>query len=155
MKYRQLTTEQFESLHEEFAQFLATQGIDVNEWKKIKEEKAALAENELNVFSDIVWDNVLNKTEYLEHFSKNTINLFNCKAEKISRIVIKVEKEVDLLTQNGYTWLLENYNSKEVDIFEGSKKYTSERNVEIFDLIEKGSTISKGELYSFFKKIIS
>ncbi|WP_075341350.1 DUF6495 family protein [Tenacibaculum agarivorans] len=155
MKYRQLTTEQFKSLHEEFAQFLATQGIDANEWKKIKEEKAALAENELNVFSDIVWNNVLNKTEYLEHFSKNTINLFNCKAEKISRIVIKVEKEVDLLTQNGYTWLLENYNSKEVDIFEGSKKYTSERNVEIFDLIEKGSAISKGELYSFFKKIIS
>jgi hypothetical protein len=31
MKYRKLTKEQFESLHEEFAQFLATQKIDVDE----------------------------------------------------------------------------------------------------------------------------
>ena len=31
MKYRQLTKEQFESLHEEFAQFLATQSAKINQ----------------------------------------------------------------------------------------------------------------------------
>lgn len=155
MKYRQLTKEQFESLHEEFSKFLATQGVDFNEWKKIKENQPSLAENELNLFSDIVWENVLNRTEYLEHFSKNTINLFKCKEEKISRIVIKVHKEVDLLTQNDYNWLLENYDTEDVELFNGTKTYSLERNVEIFDLIEKGSTISKGDLYNFFEKIIS
>ena len=39
MKYRQLTKEQFENLHEEFARFLATQSIDVTEWNQIKAEK--------------------------------------------------------------------------------------------------------------------
>ena len=155
MKYRQLTKEQFESLHEEFSKFLATQGVDFNEWKKIKENQPSLAENELNLFSDIVWENVLNRTEYLEHFSKNTINLFECKEDKISRIVIKVHKEVDLLTQNDYNWLLENYDTEEVELLNGTKTYSSERNIEIFDLIEKGSAISKGDLYNFFKKIIS
>ncbi|WP_442266348.1 DUF6495 family protein [Tenacibaculum sp. ZS6-P6] len=155
MKYRQLTKEQFESLHEEFSKFLATQGVDFNEWKKIKENQPSLAENELNLFSDIVWENVLNRTEYLEHFSKNTINLFKCKEEKISRIVIKVHKEVDLLTQNDYNWLLENYDTEDVELFNGTKTYSLERNVEVFDLIEKGSTISKGDLYNFFEKIIS
>ncbi|WP_299678080.1 DUF6495 family protein [uncultured Tenacibaculum sp.] len=155
MKYRQLTKEQFESLHEEFSKFLATQGVDFNEWKKIKENQPSLAENELNLFSDIVWENVLNRTKYLEHFSKNTINLFECKEDKISRIVIKVHKEVDLLAQNDYNWLLENYDTEEVELLNGTKTYSSERNIEIFDLIEKGSAISKGDLYNFFKKIIS
>ncbi|SNR16183.1 DUF6495 family protein [Tenacibaculum jejuense] len=155
MKYRQLTKEQFESLHEEFSKFLATQGVDFNEWKKIKEQQPALAENELNLFSDIVWEDVLKRAEYLEHFSKNTINLFECKEDKISRIVIKVHKEVDLLTQNDYNWLLENYDSEDVELFNGTKNYSSERNIEIFDLIEKGSAISKGDLYNFFEKIIS
>lgn len=39
MKYRQLTKEQFESLYNEFTQFLASQRIDKNEWEQIKSEK--------------------------------------------------------------------------------------------------------------------
>ena len=44
MKYRQLSKEQFESLHKEFAQFLATQKIDVKEWEIIKVKKPSLVE---------------------------------------------------------------------------------------------------------------
>lgn len=36
MKYRQLTKEQFKSLHKEFARFLASQGIDKAEWEELK-----------------------------------------------------------------------------------------------------------------------
>lgn len=154
MKYRQLTKEQFESLHSEFAQFLATQGIDKNEWEKIKVEKTELAEEEMNLFSDVVWEDVLTKTAFLEHFSKDTLNLFACKDKEINRIVVKVYGNVDLLTKEGYEWLLKNYNNDDVDFFNGSKIYKLERNLEIFDLIEKGSTISNGELYNFFEKII-
>ena len=72
MKYRQLTKEQFESLHKEFASFLATQSIDVKEWNKIKKEKPNVAEDEMNVFSDVIWDDVLSKTNYIEHFSETS-----------------------------------------------------------------------------------
>ncbi len=155
MKYRQLTKEQFESLHEEFAEFLATQSINVDEWKKMKLEKTSIAEEEMNIFSDIVWNDVLNKTKYLEHFSKNTLNLFECKEEEINRIVLKINGDIDLLTKEGYEWLLKNYNKEGVDFFNATKIYKLERNLEIFDLIEKGSTISNGQLYNFFKKIIT
>ena len=64
MKYRQLTKEQFEELHQEFATFLATQQVDVNEWNSIKESKPEVAEEEMNIFSDLVWDKVLLKTNY-------------------------------------------------------------------------------------------
>lgn len=155
MKYRQLTKEQFESLHEEFSKFLATQSIDVNEWTTIKNENPSLAEEEMNLFSDVVWEDVLTRTKYLEHFSPKTINLFKCNDTEMKRIVVKVDKDIDLLTENGYTWLIENCNNQEVSFLQGSKKYSEERNPEIFDLIEKGSSISNGELFTFFEKIIS
>ncbi len=155
MKYRKLTKEQFENLHEEFAKFLATQSINVDEWKKMKIENSSMVEEEMNIFSDIVWEDVLNKTKYLEHFSKSTLNLFECKEEEINRIVLKVNSGIDLLTKEGYEWLLKNYNKEEVDFFSATKMYKLERNLEIFDLIEKGSTISNGQLYNFFEKIIT
>lgn len=155
MKYRQLTKEQFESLHNEFAQFLATQSIDVKEWKLIKKEKPEIAEEEMNIFSDIVWDDVLSKTNYLEHFSKTSVNLFKCNAKEIQRIAIQVKWDVDLLNQEGFEWLMKNPLDNSVDVFTGTKPYHTERNKEIFELIEKGSTISKGEIFEYFNKLIN
>ncbi|WP_282073796.1 DUF6495 family protein [Polaribacter atrinae] len=156
MKYRQLTKEQFESLHEDFARFLATQSIDVIEWNQIKKENPKVAEEEMNVFSDIVWDDVLTKTNYVEHFSKTSVNLFKCDAEEIHRIAIKVNWDINLLEQKGFEWLMQNPMDNSVEIFRGTKPYNKDdRNTEIFDLIEKGSSISKGEIYEYFSQLVS
>ena len=155
MKYRQLTKEQFESLHEEFALFLASQSIDVKEWKQLKKDKPQVAEEEMNVFSDVVWDDVLTKTNYLEHFSKQSINLFKCDEKEIHRIFVKINKDINLLEQEGFEWLLSNPTDDAVEYFNGTKKYALERNTEIFDLIEKGNSISKGELHEYFNRLIT
>ena len=155
MKYRQLTKEQFESLHEEFALFLATQSIDAKEWEILKKEKPQVTIDEMNVFSDVVWDDVLNKTKYLEHFSAQNINLFKCDEKSIARIVIKTTNNIDFTKKEGFEWLLKNPLDDSIDFLQGSKAYTDERNLEIFDLIEKGSSISKGELYEFISKLIT
>lgn len=156
MKYRQLTKEQFESLHEEFARFLASQSIDKKEWEALKKEKPHVAQDEMNVFSDVVWDDVLTRTEYLEHFSCKVVNLFKCEKEEIHRIVIEINKDnIDVLQQDGYEWLLKNPKDTSVEYLSGTKKYSNERNAEIFDLIEKGSNISKGELYEYFNRLIN
>ncbi len=155
MKYRQLTKEQFESLHEEFARFLASQSIDVKEWNQIKKEKPKVAEEEMNIFSDIVWDDVLTKTKFVEHYSKTSVNLFKCNEKEIKRIAIKINWDINLLEQEGFEWLMKNPLDNSVDIFTGNKAYNSERNKEIFDLIEKGATISKGEIFNYFEQIIA
>ncbi|WOC40084.1 DUF6495 family protein [Polaribacter sp. HL-MS24] len=155
MKYRQLTKEQFENLHEEFARFLASQSIDAKEWKQIKAEKPTIATDEMNVFSDVVWDDVLTRTQYLEHFSETTANLFKCEDDEIHRIVIKINWDINLLEQKGFEWLMQNPMDNSVDIFKGSKPYQGERNVELFDLIEKGSSVSKGEIFDYFNQLVS
>ncbi len=154
MKYRQLTKEQFENLHNEFAHFLASQSIDVKEWKQIKKEKPDVAEEEMNIFSDVVWDDVLTKTKYIEHFSKTSANLFKCDKDEIHRIAIKINWDINLLEQEGFEWLMKNPMDNSVEIFKGSKIYSSNRNKEIFDLVEKGSSISKGEIFDYFNNLI-
>lgn len=155
MKYRQLTKEQLKSLHQDFSKFLASQGIDAKEWKYFKDQKPQLATEEINIFSDLVWDDVLKKTEFVEHFSKKTLNLFKFEATKIRRIVIKVDQEIDLFEKDGFEWLSKNPLDDAVEIFTGTKKYTKERNLEIFELIEMGATISKGQTFDFFYRIIN
>lgn len=156
MKYRQLSKEQFEALHKEFAQFLATQQIDEKEWSIIKENKPDMAQEELNLFSDLVWDDALTKTKYLEHFSKQSANLFKCEQSSISRMVVQVKKpEFDFFNDNDYKWFIDNTNDPSVQFLKGEKKYSKERNMELFELVEKGSVISDGKLYENLQLLIS
>ncbi|MBL4747065.1 MAG: hypothetical protein JKY08_11980 [Flavobacteriaceae bacterium] len=156
MKYRQLSKEQFEALHEEFATFLATQKIDVAEWNRIKTDNPSMADEELDVFSDTVWENVLAKTDYLEHFSEQSINLFKCNQDQIHRIVIEVKKEgINLMEQKGFQWFFNNSNDDEVSYYKASKTYEKDRNPEVFDLIEKGANITNGELFEAMSEMLA
>ncbi len=157
MKYTKLSKEQFEELNEEFAVFLAAQSIDIKEWTSIKEDKPELADKEMEVFSDFVWEKVLSKANYLEHFSADSLNLFKCEKDTIQRIVVKVNKEgINLLESNDFEWLLDNSKDPRIEYLKGKKPYNQERNDEIFDLIQKGSVVSDGKLYeAIFKMLIA
>lgn len=156
MKYRQLTTEQLNEMHEEFAFFLASQKIDAEKWQEIKDTKPEVVEEEINVFSDIVWEKVLNNTKYLTNLSKDNINLFRCDNENIQRIVIKCSKEnFDFANKDDYQWFINNSKDKSLNYFKGQKTYFKEKNLEIFDLIEKGCMISKPDLYESVYTIIN
>ncbi|MGQ2984732.1 DUF6495 family protein [Flavobacterium sp.] len=148
MKYARLTKEQLEELHPEFINFLASQSIDKAEWDILKKEKPEVAEQEIDVFSDLIWENVVSKAEWLEHYSKNHIFLFKLDQEKMESIIIHAHTPMaDLLTEGGLHWLNENIFSKEVQIQRGAKPFSQERNTEIFSLIEQGAVLSDGTLY--------
>lgn len=155
MKYRQLTKEQFLELNKEFSEFLATQQIDIKEWDTIKSEKPEMAKDELNIFSDIVWEDVLTKTIYLEHISAHHINLFKCNSKEIIRIYIKLNDEnKSFLNGKDFNWFQKNPLYDSFEYFKAAKKYSKERNIELFELIEKGSEISKGELFNAISQLI-
>lgn len=148
MKYKRLTKEQFESLHEEFANFLATQSIDKKEWDEIKANKPEVAEQELDIFSDLIWEGVLSNTQFLEHFSKNHIFLFHTQEKEIQSIVLKsLVTEIDLMTVEGLQWLSDNMFTDNVEIHLGKKGYEEEKNAAIFNLITQGAILSDGQLY--------
>ncbi|MDT0678062.1 DUF6495 family protein [Autumnicola musiva] len=155
MKYSRLTKEQFEEMHQEFINFLATQSITAEEWKEIKQTKPEVAEKELDVFSDLIWEGVLNKVEYLEHFSPNQMFLFHITAATINLIAVKVEsQDIDITSKAGYNWLRNNLMDDAVTIFTSTKAMSDDRNKDIFALIRQGANITKGELYQYFQEVV-
>ncbi|MGB5982331.1 MAG: DUF6495 family protein [Nonlabens sp.] len=155
MKYRRLTKEQLEEMHQEFINFLASQSITAEEWKDIKENKPDIAEEEIDVFSDLVWEGVLSNAEFFEHISPRTMNLFKLGKEEMELISIMVGDElIDITTTQGYQWLQKNLMDEQVKIFTAKKEYGADPNADKFKLIETGAVITKGDLFNYFDDLI-
>lgn len=155
MKYSRLTKEQFEEMHQEFINFLATQSITAKEWDTIKLENPEAAEQELDVFSDLIWQGVLQKIKYLENISPQQMFLFHIEDNQIRVIVIKIEKpQIDITTKEGYNWLKSNLFDESVKLFNGKKPYSDDKLMDRFKLIQQGAIITKGELFQFFDQLL-
>lgn len=155
MKYSRLTKQQLEELHQEFINFLATQSITGAEWEDIKQNKPGVAEEEIDVFSDLVWEGVLAKVMFVENISAQQMHLFHLTEKEMKLISVKVmNPEIDLTTDVGFAWFRKNWQSDFVEYLSAVKAYKEDKNLDKFELIKKGAVITKGELYQWFEKVI-
>ncbi|HLT51037.1 MAG TPA: DUF6495 family protein [Arenibacter sp.] len=155
MKYTRLTKEQLEELHQEFINFLATQSITGEEWEQLKIGRPQVAEEELDVFSDLIWEGVLSNVGYVENISAQQMHLFQLLEKEMKLISIKVmNPDVDLRTQEGFAWFKKNYQSDFVEYLTASKAYSADRNLDKYNLIKQGAVITKGDLYQWFDELI-
>src|SRR5690606_9468361 len=149
MKYERLTKEQFEEMSQESINFLAVQSITAEEWKALKTEKPEIAEQELDVFSDLIWEGVLGKVNYLEHISARQLMLFHITNTFMELIAIKIEdKNIDITSDYGYKWLQQNLYHDAVSIHTSTKAIKADRHKDIFILIRQGAVITQGEPYT-------
>jgi len=156
MKYTRLTKEQLEELHQEFINFLATQSITGKEWEEIKAKKPEVAEQELDIFSDLIWEGVLGNAKYLQNSSPQQLFLFKLAENEMHLIVVKVtDTSIDITTQHGLEWLQGHINSDSVELFTASKAYSEEKNKDIFELIRQGAEIVDDKLYLSFQNLLS
>ncbi len=155
MKYARLTKEQFEELHREFINFLATQSITAAEWTQIKTEQPEVAEQELDIFSDLVWEGVLHQVQYLEHISSQHLHLFHLKEHGMQLIAVKLKNDsIDLTTREGFEWLRNNLLDDTVEFLTADKAYSDDKLLDKFKLITQGAVITKGDLYRYFEKLM-
>jgi hypothetical protein len=155
MKYERLTQEQLKEMNKEFINFLASQSITNEEWEDIKTNKPQVVEDELDVFSDLVWEGVLNNVNYLEHFSPQQLFLFEFTDQHIDLIGIKIQNEtVDINTKQGFQWLRDSLLNEDVNIYTSRKALSEDRNKDIFALIKQGAHITKGKLYQYFSGMV-
>ena len=155
MKYSRLTKEQFEELHKEFINFLATQSVTSNEWQDIKDNKPELAEQELDVFSDLVWEGVLNQTKYIEHISAQQMHLFHLNENTMHVIAVQIKNAIDITTKEGFDWLRNNLMDDNIEFLQAKKDYSEDKNKDKFILIQQGGLITQGELFQYFDKLIN
>ena len=155
MKYSRLSKDQFVELHKEFIDFLSSNSITFEDWTILKQNNDGKAEGLLDLFSDIVWAKVLDKTRFLENISKNHIYLFSFGNSQMNFIAIYTENnDVDFTTNDGFSWLRDNLFDDSVKMYNSIKNYSQDKLSDIFDLIKKGGIITKGELFNYFDELI-
>jgi hypothetical protein len=128
MKYTRIPTDELEKLEEEFVNFLVMNGIIADDWVAIKENEPLNADEIINQFSEVVWESILRSTKYLNKVEEESAYYFKCDTDKI--YLIKVDKTEAAAEQ-----------------FSTSKEYNKTRELELFEMLQSGCTISEGERY--------
>lgn len=159
MKFRLLTLEELAELKADFIKFLAANGIPAELWEKYKTEDNPKVRELLGEFSDGVFQQVLEKVEYLEFKSPNEIQCFFCEAEHISLLGIKTAEpsEIDFTRDTSWDFMMQQARQDGVrlQLYRAQKGYNKERVLELFDMMEGGARISKdGMLYKTLEELV-
>lgn len=134
-----------ELLENEFKLFLASFEIDKAEWIKMKADDEQKADGIVEAFSDWVWVNVLQKTEYLEKREEKALYFFKVGHKSIQLLVIHAADEYtgsalnalsddDIIFEMEFKRLVAQYSSKD---FEGNAVE------EVYKLIMAGCSIGE------------
>jgi len=150
-KYRILTSEELQELEKEFVNFLVLNGIPADDWQKMKTD-GSKAHRMIELFSDVVFEKILREITYLEHHSPSSIKSFHCKKEEILLIGIDAENQQLDLTSSNILEKLESSSSRDLKIYQASKKYTPSRELELYAMLENGCIKSEGKLYHLLKE---
>lgn len=155
MKYKRLTTAELQALESDFVNFLASMQITAPDWEKMKKEEAEKADELIDVFSDIVYDKVLNKISYLEYRDEKTLNIFYFGKDLIKLIGLRVKEggKLDLTAPNVLDQWNESNNTS-VNIVRSERNYEKEKQLEIFELLQSGCLITDNQLFKILDSIV-
>lgn len=154
MKYRRLTKEQFETLSVEFAQFLASQSIDHNQWLAIKLNEPHQVEVQLDAFSDLVWEESLRKTCFINHFSPGGVFAFHAGQMSLTVLGVRTATDLDFNTPESWQWLSKHWQDDSVSFYREQRPFEKPRTQVLFDLIEQGGILSSGAIAQRLETLI-
>ena len=153
MKYRRLTIEELEELENEFVRFLAANTVTSEDWVQLKTTSPEKANQLIDIFSDIVFEKVIQKINYLEHRSPKDLKLFECLEDKIKLIGIKVSdvESFDFTKKQKAEEMFYQFRvapKGSIKMYSAEKGYkNSDRSQELFKMMQDGCLISDGKLY--------
>lgn len=154
MQYKRLSPEELQVLEKDFVTFLAHAQITGPDWEKMKRNELEKAEELIDVFSDVVYDKVLRKINYLEYREPKSLNIYKCGADKIELVGLRVNEHssLDLTGENVFSQWTEANNAS-VSVVRTEKKYDKEREHEVFEMLQTGCLITDDKLFNVLSKL--
>lgn len=143
--YRTLSLDELSHLEEEFVQFLVINGIVADEWENIKSTDSEKANLIIDQFSEVIFEGVMQKMEFIEIISPKSIKTFQCLSKEMVLVGIDVvpDSSIDFTKQP----LNDIKNIDELEVYTIKKSYSKKREHEIFDLMKAGAVKSDGQLF--------
>ncbi|MFT6815684.1 MAG: hypothetical protein ACJAZ3_001595 [Sphingobacteriales bacterium] len=147
-KYRNLSIEELQTLEKEFIEFLVVNGLTGMDWEKLKKEQPEEAEAIVIQFSDVVFEGIMRKVKFLEYVSEKHIYCFQCLDDQLVLVCAEASdvEHANFRDPEFYKKALLGKENK-VYVFTEIKKYNLVRELELFDMIQKGCQITEGELF--------
>ena len=142
-KYRRLVLEELEELEKEFIDFLVVNGVTADDWVKMKNKEIEKSELIIDKFSDVIFEGSMRKINYLEFVTAKSIKCFQCLDDEIILVGLDVsaKSSVDFTKENWKDYLTD------LKVYTQTKSYNKQRELELFDMVNSGALISKGELF--------
>ncbi|MDW3191219.1 MAG: DUF6495 family protein [Cytophagales bacterium] len=148
-KYRVLTSEELQALEKEFVDFLVVNGITAPDWQEMKEKQKAEAEQMMVLFSDVVFEGIMRKTQFLEYWEPSGIKTFHCQQNEI--VLVGVEAKPGTAFDFMKMPLQEIFqNSAALSVYDSRKPYSKVRELEVFEMMQQGCQRTNGDLYKKF-----
>ncbi len=149
-KYRTLTKDELTAFEKEFVDYLVVNGITADEWERLKKSENEKAEQILALFSDVIFEAVLRKIKFLDVQTKGYIQAIQCTGKKMTMVALTtMDDEIDLRNIKGDLKPL--LLTGKIQLHQGEKNYTDEREQELFEMTERGCQMADGTL---FKQLI-
>ena len=157
MKYRRLSMEELKELEPDFIRFLASNSIAGDDWVKMKENNPEKSNQLIDHFSDLIFERTLKKVEHLEFKTPNDIKLFHCMEDKIVMLGLFVEghSNLDFTKPTDPKLMIEQLkqSSAQLKLYQAEKQFSKQREMELFEMMENGCLISKGDLFYTLQKL--
>lgn len=148
MRFRRLSQKELEALRDDFVKFLASNSIDANDWKKMQEGDTEKADTLIDLFSDVVWEKVLSKAQYLEHRTEEELKVFHCGTQKLALVGMSAAGIPDIdFTDPECLKRLAQSPPDGLKLYFDHKDYTQQREAELFTLVEAGAKVTDNKLF--------
>jgi hypothetical protein len=146
LKYRRLTLEELNEMEKEFVNFLVINSITAQDWERLKAE--GLADPIIEQFSDVVFETIMRKVEFMECYEKKSIKSFQCLPDKLVMVCLTSTEDNSVdFSDPSYMQKAFQEPPGSLKIFTTEKLYSKQRELELFEMTEAGCTISDGKLF--------
>ena len=124
-------------------------------WDQIKATAPQYTGRLLDDFSDMVWEDALDKIIYLENRSNHHLFLFKCIDQKMNLILVRLSPDCPSFLQDQYReWLRQHLNDDRVTLYESTRDFGDQIKNEKFKLIQKGANPCNGNTYEDLKSFL-
>lgn len=153
-KYRLLTTDELQELEKEFVEYLVVNGIVAEDWELLKKEDKKKAEKIIDLFSDVVFESVLRKIDFLELRTPRRLYCYQCLEEKIILIGLEGDDNTDF-TDSSYVNAALKEAPSGIEVIMTEKAYAGSREEELFRMLDRGHEIADGRLFKALALVVA
>jgi hypothetical protein len=150
--YRELTIEELKHFEQEFKEFLAVNGINSDLWIELKKNDLEKVNQLISSFSDVIYNSVLLKMEYVEFATEKDIKYFYYGKDKAELIGLESDS-VSFLDKDAVLKAIEE-NKVSIKAYRTNKEYTQTRESELFTMIKNGCQPSDGKMFNILEKLV-